>query len=250
MDYAPRVARSGDGATRRDSGAHARPTLAFSADRLVDEFVASLVKTDGDDRPINEALAGLRGAGWTCEAVLLTLFTAAARRLGDDWLSDRLTFVDVTVAVHRLTVQLLAFEREEGATVPCHGGRVLLSSAPDDQHVFGLLMVGFFLRRAGWTVSTIISGDTAQVVDCIKNGGFTVIGLSVGHERAIAPLTNLIDSVRAAARPAGITVAVGGPAILGRPQIATILGADMTATDAVDLVAQLEAVRPPGPLLP
>ena len=171
----------------------------------------------------------------------LTVLTLTARKLGDMWLEDDCTFNDVTIGMHRLTLLLIALEPPTGDPLaqPQHGGRIFVAPAPGDQHGFGLAMVGFFLRRAGWDVSAELNGDESYVLDRIAARDYDCIGFSVGHERAIAPVAALIQQVRRRSRRRSVKIVVGGPMIVADPGLGKRMAADIWAQDAMTLIDQL-----------
>ena len=172
--------------------------------------------------------------------------TAIARRLGDMWLEDSCSFHDVTIGMHRLTMMLIALEPFGGEpdAEPRHGGRVFLAPAPGDQHSFGLAMVGYYLRRAGWDVSAELNAGDDRLIDHLGARHYDCIGFSVGHERAISPLTQLIGNIRRRSRNKLLKVMVGGPMVIADPAIAGTLGADLWAADGLGLVQRLAPFVP------
>ncbi len=160
--------------------------------------------------------------------------TAIARRLGDMWLEDSCSFHDVTIGMHRLTMMLIALEPFSGDpdATPRHGGRVFLAPAPGDQHGFGLAMVGYYLRRAGWDVSAELDARDDRLVEHIGARHYDCVGFSVGHERVVSPLTQLIGRIRRKSRNKLLKIMVGGPMIVADPAIAGTMGADLWALAA------------------
>lgn len=210
---------------------------------LIERFAQLLVADDSDDDRW-AMIEELRASGWTLDAVVLSLFVPAARRLGDYWLDDTATFVDVTVATQRLTSLIFELERLEAPHFPNYAGRIMLVSAPDDQHGFGIVVLSFFLRRAGWHVVSTIPGDARTVIERSRETHFDAIGFSVGHERSIEPLKSLVRATRSASRNPAVVIGVGGPAILGQPQRVREIGADFSSSDAAGLVTTLEELYP------
>jgi MerR family transcriptional regulator, light-induced transcriptional regulator len=65
------------------------------------------------------------------------------------------------------------------------------------------------------------------------------VALSASIAPHLPQLRDAIAAVRAAAAPDPPLVVVGGRPFLERPELATTLGADLTATDAADAAALL-----------
>jgi methanogenic corrinoid protein MtbC1 len=231
-------------AARRPNGTAVPPSHLPGPRDIVERFAAHLLSVAGDDAERRRLVIGLRQAGWTLDAVVMALFVPAARLLGEYWLDDRASFVEVTIATHRLTVQFFELDRTQHAAIEGHGGQVLLVPAPADQHGFGLLVLAFFLRRAGWSVTSDMPGEPRAVLDCVRDTHFHAIGFSVGHDRSLAPLTTLIVNAREISCNRDIVIGVGGPAILKDPARVERVGADFFAVDAPGTVAALDEFRP------
>lgn len=176
----------------------------------------------------------------------LDVMTRIARRLGDMWVADDCSFTDVTFGMHRLTLLLHALE--PGGIDPearrQHGGRVYLAPAPGDQHGFGLAMVGYHLRKAGWDVSVDLGSDEDHIVAHVAGRAYDCVGFSVGHERTIPSLARLVARLRRETRRATPAIMVGGPMIVANPLIADEIGADFWAPDGASLCRQLDAMLP------
>ena len=108
-----------------------------------------------DEEPSFEAVMAFRARGVSIERLYLDLLAPAARYLGDLWTEDLCSFTDVTVGLGRLQRVLRELSPAFGCSVdhPEAGRSVLLLPTPGEQHTFGLVIVGEFFRRAGWSVS-------------------------------------------------------------------------------------------------
>lgn len=192
----------------------------------------------GVDRFIQRLIAGTWGGDGETS---MTMLIAAARRLGGMWEEDTCTFWDVTIGLSRLSQELMAIER----ALPAHAGpllgRFLLSAAPGDQHGLGIATVAVALRAAGWDVTADLPSLPDPLVDAVRRQRFSVIGLSVGHERALAPVADLVAEIRSRSMNRDIRVALGGAILNGRGDLARALGADIHADDAAGLVDAVDA---------
>ncbi|MBL8559053.1 MAG: cobalamin B12-binding domain-containing protein [Hyphomonadaceae bacterium] len=184
--------------------------------------------------------------GVPMEAIYLELLAPAARRLGDFWTNDEVSFADVTIALGRLqqVVRELSLHGpvEEGAAP--QGRAALFAPAPGEQHTFGLVIIEEFFRRSGWRTWTELSGSPAEIVGAVQAHHFDLFGLTASSETHLDQISPLIMSVRRASRNRDINVMVGGLLFVERPELAAKVGADGTATDAREAVLKAEgAVR-------
>jgi methanogenic corrinoid protein MtbC1 len=237
----PRLVLAGR-AARQDAVASqrgARPT-----DEDVIELARLLLLHDGA-----VALAfvdAMRQRGMGLEVICLELLAPAASHLGLLWDDDRVTFMQVTVGLCRLHGVLREINpsfRTPGFADPRERGRrALLMPTPGEQHTFGLLMVGEFMRRAGWEVWTDFPGTQAELASMVSSNWFAVAGLSLGSETRLEELTSVIKAVRLDSRNQAISVMVGGPIFVSHPEYVGRVGADTMGTDARQATERAEHV--------
>jgi methanogenic corrinoid protein MtbC1 len=180
---------------------------------------------------------GLLARGMPTDSICLDLLAPAARRLGALWLQDRCDFALVTIGVANLSRihDTMAAEAEIPAAMTSR--RILLAVVPGEQHVFGVSMLAGFFRRAGWSVATGPFATERELVAAVRRESFDMIGLSVSAVGLLDGLGLLLRRLRRASRHRGLRIMVGGPALAARPEAASLLGADATATDAPEAVA-------------
>ena len=176
----------------------------------------------------------LRGSGVTVRSLLLGLLTDSARLLGEFWLQDRCSFVDVTVSLGRLQqiVRRLAPLLQPMATHHAHARSALLLPAPGEQHTFGLVILAEFFRNEGWLVVGGPATSGEEAIATVRNSWFDIAGFSIGSELGIDRLRRTIALVRQASCNRGVAVMVGGPLAQSSPDLARRVGADFCATDA------------------
>jgi MerR family transcriptional regulator, light-induced transcriptional regulator len=179
-------------------------------------------------------VAGARTRGVRSEALFLDLFTPAARRLGELWEADRCDFASVTTGLWRLQLLLRELSASDQASVETGfpSGRILLAAAPGEQHVFGLMMVAEFFRRAGWDVVERPGADTAELIQVVAKHHFDLAGVSLSHERLLPELAQFVQQLRSESRNSGIGILVGGVVFDRVPQRVVQVGADDSAADA------------------
>jgi methanogenic corrinoid protein MtbC1 len=213
------AARPAPAPPRRSIG-HA-DIVAF-ADLIVDR------EEEAAARFLQEKLAD--GVG--VETVLLGLLAPAARHLGEEWESDRRSFVEVTVGLCRMQQLLRSLTPATPADAMASSGqRALFSPAPGEQHTFGLYVVEEFFRRDGWDVWTLASATVAEIEAAAASAWYDVAGFSLSGDLALSQLAQAIRCVRRASRNQGIRVLVGGRAFMQAPDRVAAVEADGTAED-------------------
>jgi methanogenic corrinoid protein MtbC1 len=189
-------------------------------------------------------VTGLVTRGVPREAIYLDLLTGAARRLGEMWERDEADFTDVTIGLCRLH-QIL---REQGAITGAalsergESPSILLGTSGEDQHIFGVVMVSEFFRRAGWQVWSEPAAALPELIALVEREWFDAVGLSAACEASEQTIANEIKALRAASKNPGLVVLVGGGLFNKNPALAESVGADATAADgkaAVELGRRL-----------
>jgi methanogenic corrinoid protein MtbC1 len=206
----------------------------------IEEFTALVLAEDSP--ALSAYIENLHLQGASFEALYLGLLSATARRLGEFWETDIVDFTAVTIGLWRLQELLRNFSpvfQTEGAK-PAHGHRALLLSTPGEQHNFGLAMLGEFLFRDGWSIAGGPGLSMTEISKLIKNQFFSLVGLSLSHERGLDALTETIRMIRRDSSNRGVVIMVGGALFLQHPELVARVGADSTAPDARQGAIQAE----------
>ncbi len=206
------------------------PEVSLGGDTT--ETFARMVITKEPDSLI--AFVGtLLQAGHSMEAVYVDLLAPAARRLGDYWDEDSISFTDVTIGLGRLQQVVRAL----GWRTPGHGEAGGLSHSalfvpgPSEQHTFGLFLIEDSFRRAGWRTWIETAATTEEMVDTVRCHWFDVFGMSASGDGQVDRITSDIESVRRASRNKDLLVLVGGRLFIERPELVSAVGANATAND-------------------
>jgi len=206
----------------------------------VNEFTSIILAGDFD--AATAYVEALRGQSADYENILLGLLGPTARRLGEMWEEDLCDFTAVTIGLVRLHRVLHSLGAgEPGAFVsPLSDRRILLTPVPGEQHVFGLLMVGEFFRRAGWTVWGDSSESTEDALQLISEIDFPLVGLSVSSELWLDRLGELIAELRDRSVNRETKVLVGGQIFLKEPDLVRQIGADAMAFNGRQAILEAE----------
>lgn len=228
------------------SHAHAQATpLTRPSPAEVDDFFTRLLADDVAG--IAAAVDGMIARGLSAESVVLDVFVASARRLGQQWSDDCSDFVAVTVATGRLHQELRRLSPVFGSEVGPRPGayRVLLAQPPNEAHLLGLAVVAEFFRRDGWDVVGGVAGAVDDPVQRVRDEWFDAVGLSVGSQMRLPWLKECVAAMRQASRNPALVVMVGGPVFTHEPALHREMGADLhaDAASAPGLTAALTAQR-------
>ncbi len=197
-------------------------------------FLDLVLNASADD--MHGFMRGLVARGVPEEAVLADLLAHSARELGALWDEDLRDFSEVTLGLCRLHEVLrhasvrgdISFKRT-ASDAPS----ILLANGPDDQHVFGVLMVAEFFRRDGWNVWSEPATDKAHLCAILAREPVDVMGLSIGCSMPARDLAALVASLRKASKRPDLRVFLGGYAINQDRSLVEQSGADGWAEDAV-----------------
>ncbi|MCQ0986370.1 cobalamin B12-binding domain-containing protein [Jiella marina] len=193
------------------------------------EHFLGLVLSDGHEAQWQHLLS-LRATGMDLEAILTEIMAPAVRELGELWLDDRLSFVEVTTRSARLQQMIGALgrlEQEEAA----FGPSLLLAAAPGEQHTFGLFVLAEMFLAAGWRVSIELRATTDELCSKVEMRTYDAIGLSVGSERFLPGVEKLVTTLRNASKSSDTRIFLGGWAFTVARQSLDDYGADLIATD-------------------
>jgi methanogenic corrinoid protein MtbC1 len=229
-DIVPRLVRARAARVASDAG------RAVETETVTD-FVAILLHCD----PAGPASFVERqiGSGVAIEAIYLDLLAPAARQLGDMWTDDRVDFTEVMLGLAKLQALLHEFSPpNEPAAARGSGQRVLLACAPGEHHIFGIVMVDEFFRRAGWDTRCLAAATAADIVANVRRDSYAIVGFSASCDYQLEPLANCIRFVRKASRNRAVGVLVGGRLFVERPELVSLVGADTSAIDGRQAVLQ------------
>ena len=214
------------------------PAVAAAVGRILDEDeVEEFVRVirGMTEAGLDAYIAGLLEEGTQPEAIYLDLMAPAARRLGELWLEDACSFMEVSLSLGRMQRVLRQLEGQFhslGAGNPEVDRRILITGLSGEQHTLGLILVAEFFVREGWSVEV---GPPFGLVDPVSRTAeewFDVLGFSLACEDNLERLTREIRRARQVSRNRDLRVIVGGPAFVEDPGLARRVGADATAVDA------------------
>jgi MerR family transcriptional regulator, light-induced transcriptional regulator len=166
-----------------------------------------------------------------------------ARRLGQAWVDDCMSFADVTMG----TARLQAILREIGADWVSDArsedmGTILLILPAGEQHTLGALVLMGQLRRRGISVCLRIGPTDADLRNLLSQRTFDGAFVSGGQVGMLAVCQRLVNTLKDLTG-GHIAVAVGGAMLDLLPKPVHIKDADAVTNDMTDALAALGLTR-------
>jgi MerR family transcriptional regulator, light-induced transcriptional regulator len=222
-----RVARSGG--TVKRAGPAAEDVFA--------DYLAAV--RAGDRRAAFHVIDEARDAGVELHVLHLEVFQPTLREVGRLWQENVLTVADEHLAT-AITQAAMARAFEQRFTWSDAGQHTLIAACADtERHEVGLRMICDLLELQGW--ETTFLGATVPIdslVTMIERKRPDAVALSVALAPHIPRLRAVVDQIRALIDEPPL-ILVGGRPFLDDPSLATRIGADLTAADAVEAVTLL-----------
>ncbi|MEM9797595.1 MAG: hypothetical protein AAF919_13975 [Pseudomonadota bacterium] len=165
-----------------------------------------------------------------------------ARRLGDEWERDSLSFADVTIAAARL--QTLMRRIAPGPELAKRGdGGIVLIVPPWEQHTLPGSLATTWMRRRGIDVRPCMGFDADVVARMASHGRIQGFFVSVGSSQSLERLPDYLRRLRRAltrVRP----IIIGGPAVDGSVRHPQRYGGDAFASGIEDALEKCGVLVP------
>jgi len=157
---------------------------------------------------------------------------ALARQLGDDWVDDRVSFMEVTLATSRMQAMLRAMGANWTADLagPGQSGALLLVMPAHEQHTLGAMVLLGQLRRMGVSVRLSIAPDSNELRNVLAVGSYQGVLVSASSSARLGDLRAVVDDVRRFG-PTGMVIAVGGNILQAGLDVKAATGADLATVD-------------------
>ncbi len=205
---------------------------------IVDSLVAASLS--GTERAFDTLLSHFRKTRVTPAMLLDIYIPEAARQMGDAWLNDEVSWLDVSIATARLQSLL----REVGAAwaadqadISSHGV-VLLLVPEGEQHTLGPMVAMAQLRRLGISVCLRFAPHHRELTGLLSEKAFDAILISLATDTRIDAATVLVRFLRTLSGKLP-PIIVGGPVVGEKPHLIPCIGADYSY---IEIAAAMEAI--------
>lgn len=183
------------------------------------------------------------------ETVACGYATEAARALGEGWLSDELSFVDVTVRSERLHGLVRRVDEMLDSTAEPEGPSALVLVAEAEQHTLGAFVLALQLRLAGVSAIVRVAPAAADLTVLMAANRFDLALVSIGCTAGLESGVGLVRMLRLMSR-GGMRIYVGGAVPVDDAVLLAKTGADRVLRDVSVLLSDFDASVVGRPLEP
>lgn len=212
--------------------------IPLISDENIATFCTALVASSPE--PALRFIEARRKEGLTRMGIYLGYVCTAARRLGESWERDELSFVDVTTGTGHLYALMRALRAEQPVQTGAFDARryALFATVPGEKHGIGITVAADVFRERGWEIDLQIGSDHASLVAQVERTDPRIIGLSLSTEARLDSLARLVVALRLVVPQAVIGVACGDG--LDGQKVRDLVDIDLIFDGAVAACADLE----------
>jgi methanogenic corrinoid protein MtbC1 len=195
----------------------------------IDTFCDALISHDAE--AAMQMVRQERLDGISIESIYIGTLAVAAKRLGDWWNEDRVSFLQMSVAAGRI-FEIMRHLRRTIANQRLVIGperQALFATVPGELHTMGATMAADLFRNRGWEIDLRVGYEHEELMSAVADRNYRVIGLSAGGPGGILPLARCVVALRITHPDARIFIS--GGVVAEVPGIEALIGADGVAID-------------------
>jgi methanogenic corrinoid protein MtbC1 len=204
--------------------------VAYLAEALISE----------SDTPYQSVISSMMANGISSEEVFQRYVPDAARFLGEMWVNDTASFVDVTLGAARL--QKLFRNREaysridwRGRNIPL-GHSVLMVIPPFEAHSLGAFVAADDLRRHGLWVHMGIGMEGQEIAELMQSNRFSMLGVTLATSESLKKAADLLHIVKKSVDTLP-PIVIGGYVTVTDSEAVSQAGADFMARTAQEAIS-------------
>lgn len=167
----------------------------------------------------------------------------AARILGAQWLSDEMSFIEVTVHTEKLHALVRQVDELLAEVRPANGPSALILVAEAEQHTLGALVLALELRLAGFSATSRVAPMASELTQLIAGNRFDLALVSVGCTSALESAKGLVRTLRLLSRGGEMCIFVGGAIPVEDAALLKDTAADRVLRDVSALMSEYDACR-------
>jgi methanogenic corrinoid protein MtbC1 len=202
---------------------------------------------NGDDSRLNALIGDLVAQGWVSDALVTHLIEPTARALGDAWLADDCSELDLTIGLSML--QLAGHAIHAGTAAEIIRKRrysILLATAPGEPHILGPTLLGDMFTDAGWVVDMSFPDSDEALAKQVREQHPDAVDIALSdalpRQHTLATLRETIEKTRLATADEMVVISVGGRLFAEAAATAQSVGADHARKTAAGTSVRLAAL--------
>lgn len=204
-----------------------------------DEVVTRLrdMVLHGESHAREDFIREMDDAGVSREELADIYVPEAARRLGDEWCDDELSFTDVTIGSARLQrlLRVLGPEWRSDLNADANAPSVLVAVAASNNHTLGAMLVTGQLRRLGFSVRLSLGETTADFARRMNSSRFDMLLISASGSEKLVTVRNMVKIISQAEIDQG-PVVLGGPILQFKPEANSLEYVDHFTSDPAEAI--------------
>lgn len=184
-----------------------------------------------DPGAYREVAARMLDSGMQVAELCDVYVPVVARRLGEEWCEDTMSFAEVSIGSARLQALLrdVALDPARDPADESRTGRVMVLA--DEHHTLGAMVLTGQLRRRGVSVRLVFDRSRMGLSQLAEGGGFDAVLLSVALAADLGAVRRLVTMLREVGG-GGTPIVVGGGILdIGADRTREETGADLATSD-------------------
>ena len=180
-----------------------------------------------DRQHILDVIKELQIADASVSDIISVLVPNVARKLGQDWINDTVSFGGVTIGCARLQACVHHLERgfaERPLKENTHQTTCLVVVPEGEQHTLGAVVLAAELRQAGPHAQLALDVSAAKMAQLVQTEDYDVVMISAALGQNVESLRNLVSAARK--KDSTTKVIIGGSLLTQEKNLKKATGAD------------------------
>ena len=207
---------------------------ARSVPEMRETLVNGMIRASvsGTSDAFAELLTEMRRARISLAALADIYIPTAARRMGEAWLADEMSWLDVSIGTGRLQSLLREIGNAWAADQAGDTGQgtILLIVPDQEQHTLGPMVAMGQMRRYGVSVCLRIAPNTNELRSLLAARAFDGVMISIATQNKLPAVAKTVKFLKSIASTP-IPIVVGGAVMLAVEDLASCTGADHASND-------------------